>query len=340
MTQSAQGVPDAAQERCRAEPGPRHVHAADERRARDGVSVRSGIVTLLLLLLAAPLSAQDLDPRTYSYIPVNGSFLVVGLALSKGGLVTDATLPVPDLRAKTETSSVGFARSFSLFGRTAQAFGVIPYSWAQPADNPSDETANISRAGFSDMRLRLSVLVRGAPAAPVADIVKTPRRTILGTSLTVIAPTGQFFSDKVVNLGANRWAFKPEFAVSRPIGQRWLLDLYAALWMFTANDSFYPGTSTRTQAPLSTFQGHVSYDFRRQLWAAFDATYYVGGRSAVENVEADDRQSNVRLGGTVALPVGTRHSIKLAASRGAIVRFGTNFTTISVGWQTVWVDGE
>ena len=112
------------------------------------------------------------------------------------------------------------------------------------------------------MRLRLSVLLRGAPASTPAEIAKAPRRTILGASLTVSAPTGQFFPDKLINLGANRWAFKPEFAVSHPIGEKWLLDAYAGIWLFTANDSFYPGTALRTQEPMGTFQAHISYNFR------------------------------------------------------------------------------
>ena len=121
------------------------------------------------------------------------------------------------------------------------------------------------------------------------------------------------------------------------MSQTWLLDVYAGLWLFTANDSFYPGASVRTQAPMGSFQAHVSYNVTRKMWAAFNATYYVGGTSTIQGVKNDDRQSNLRLGGTLALPVGRRHSVKLAVSKGAIVRFGTNFTTYSVAWQTGWV---
>jgi len=299
---------------------------------------RSAMLAIsILLLVAAPVSAQDLDPRAYAHVPVDGTFLVAGFALSYGGIVTDPAIPVTDINATVETPSLGVARSFSLFGRTAQAFGALPYSWAQVSGQVQEEARSITRAGLSDMRLRLSVLVRGAPAASALDIAKAPRRTILGTSLTVVAPTGQFFPDRLINLGTNRWAFKPEFAVSQPIGQRWLLDAYAGLWLFTANDSFYPGTSVRTQASMAAFQAHVSYSFKPLMWAAFDATYYVGGRSTVDGIDNNDRQSNMRVGATFALPVGRRHSIKLAVSRGAIVRFGADFSTFSFGWQTAWV---
>ena len=300
--------------------------------------VRCSVVAgLCVLLLAAPLSAQDLDPRAYANVPVDGTFLVSGFSLSQGGVLSDPMLPVKDLRATVETPSLGIARSFSLFGRTAQAFVALPYSWAQVSGNVFGEAVDTTRAGFSDMRVRVSVLVRGAPAASVLEILKAPRRTILGASLTIVAPTGQYFSNKIINLGTNRWTFKPEFAVSQPIGERWLLDTYAALWLFTGNNSFYPGTLVRTQAPVLAFQAHVSYSLKQQMWAAFDATYYVGGRTAVEGIENDDRQANSRVGGTLVLPVGRRHSVKLAVSTGAVVRFGTDFTTVSIGWQTAWV---
>ncbi len=56
----------------------------------------------------------------------------------------------------------------------------------------------------------------------------------------------------------------------------------------------------------------------------------------MQRVENDDRQSNSRIGATLVLPVGRRHSVKLAVSRGAIIRYGADFSTISVGWQTGW----
>jgi len=303
-----------------------------------GARVRTAGGTLLcLLLIATPISAQDLDPRAYANVPVDATLFISGFAVSHGGVLTDPTLPLTDLNATSEAASVGAARTFSLFGRTAQAFGVVPYAWAQVSANVLGDAASVTRAGLSDMRLRFSVLVRGAPAASVREIAKAPRRTILGTSLTVVAPTGQFFSDKLINLGTNRWSLKPEFAVSQPMGERWLFDAYAGLWMFTEDASFYPGDSLRSQAPIGAFQAHVSYNFQPQTWAAFDATYYVGGTTTVDGRLNNDRLANTRIGATLALPVGRRHSVKLSVSRGAIIRFGSNFSTISIGWQSAWV---
>jgi hypothetical protein len=307
-------------------------------RFRDGARfLRWAAWAPCVLLLAEPLAAQDLDPRSYAHAPVNATFLVTGFSLSRGGVVTDPTLPVTDINATAETPVLGLAHSFGLFGKTAQAFAGLPYSWAQVSGKVQEETTSITRSGLSDMRLRLSVLLRGAPASTAAELIKRPRSTIVGVSVTASAPTGQFFPDRLINLGTHRWAFKPEFAVSHPIGAKWLFDAYAGVWLFTANDSFYPGTARRTQALMGTFQAHISYNFTRLAWAAFDATYYVGGQTTVSGVGKDDRQSNARLGGTMVFPVGKRHSIKVAVSRGAIIRIGANFTTVSIGWQTGWI---
>jgi hypothetical protein len=73
------------------------------------------------------------------------------------------------------------------------------------------------------------------------------------------------------------------------------------------------------------------------MWVALDLTFYTGGQSSVDGVEMDDRQSNSRIGATMVLPVGKRHSVKFAYSTGAIIRSGADFTSISAGWQTTFL---
>lgn len=294
------------------------------------------LAVLCQLLWATQMSGQDLDPRAYARVPVDVTVLVVGFAYSDGGVLTDNTSPIQDLQAKVQTPSLGVGYTFSLLGQTAQAFAALPYSWAQASALVTGQPQSTTRSGFSDSRFRFSVLLVGAPAVTVAGFATVPRQTVLGTSLTVVAPTGQFFPEKLINLGTNRWAFKPEIALSQPLGPRWLIDLYAGLWLFTTNHSFYPGTSVRTQEPLAAFQAHLSYNLQPLMWAAINATFYAGGLSSVDGVNMDDRLNNMRIGATLVLPIGDRHSVKIAASKGAVVRIGANFTTVSVAWQSTW----
>jgi hypothetical protein len=287
-----------------------------------------------LLFIIVKSQGQDLDPRAYARIPVRVTVIVAGFSYSDGGIVTDATLPVKDLNAKIGAPSLGIVRSFGLLGRTAQVSAALPYAWGEATAIIDGEQQSTSRSGLGDMRFRFSWLLLGAPAATLGEIAKAPRKTILGFSIGITTPTGQYFPDKLINIGTSRWAFKTELALSQPVGKRWLIDFYSGLWLFTKNDSYYPGSSVRTQNPLGAFQGHISYNIQPLMWAAFDCTFYTGGNSTIDGVEKDDRQSNSRVGATFVLPVGKRHSIKFAYSRGAIVRSGANFTTVSVGWQT------
>jgi hypothetical protein len=298
--------------------------------------LRSALGVLCLLIFAGPVSAQDLDPRAYARIPVDATLFVAGFVYSHGGVVTDPSSPVQDLHATVETPMLGIGRTFSLFGQTAQAFAFLPYSWAQVSGLVLGEDSSVTRSGLSDMRFRFSMLLWGAPALTAAEFAKAPRQTILGASFTVAAPTGQFFPERLINLGTNRWAFKPEIALSHPLDERWLIDLYAGVWLFTNNGSFYPGTSVRTQNPLAAFQAHLSYNVDPLTWAAIDLTYYAGGQSSVNSLYKDDRQNNSRIGATLNLPVGRQNSVKFAFSTGAIVRIGANFMTASIAWQMVF----
>ena len=291
---------------------------------------------VLIFSFTIRISAQDLDPRAYARVPVDATVLIAGFNYTYGSVVLDPTSPIQDLEAKVESPILGVARTFSLFGLTSQAFVVLPYSWAQASGKVFGEDSSITRSGFGDMRFRISTLFLGAPAATLEEFAKSSPQTVLGASLTVITPTGQFFSDKLINLGTNRWSIKPEIGLSYLVTKQWYIDLYAGVWFFTTNNSFYPGTSVRSQDPLLTFQTHVSYNINPLMWAAIDFTYYTGGQSSVNDIYNDDRQNNSRVGATFNFPISRQSAIKLAYSTGAVIRVGGNFSTISVAFQTAF----
>lgn len=293
------------------------------------------IVILLMILYTASL-AQDLDPRAYIWLPIKTNTLVTGFSYSHGGVVTDPTLPIQDLNASVQVVSMGYVHTFNLFGLTSQAMVALPYSWAQVSGKVVGQAQSISRSGLADTRLRLTVLLFGAPAVGLTEFMKAPKKTIVGASLNIIAPTGEFYSDKLINIGTHRWSIRPELALSKPVGKRWLIDIYSGVWFFTNNYSFYPGDALRTQKPMGTFQAHISYNITPRFWVALNTTFYVGGTSSVDELYNDDRQANARVGVTAVMPVGNRNSLKLSANTGAIVRVGQDFTTFSIGWQRSW----
>jgi hypothetical protein len=195
-----------------------------------------------------------------------------------------------------------------------------------------EDARSVERAGWADTRVRFAVNLLGGRAMALPEFMRRKPSTTLGTSLVVSIPTGQYFDDKLVNIGTNRWAFKPEIGVSHPAGP-WTLELYGGGWFFTDNDA-YLGNQRREQNPILSLQSHVGYTIQSRLWVAADVTYYVGGRVVTNGVPAADRQDNLRVGLTTSLPVGRSNAVKLAWSRGAITRLGGNFDTWAIAWQT------
>jgi hypothetical protein len=260
---------------------------------------------------------------------------VVALGRSTGGVVFDPTLPITDVEATVSAATLGAGVTFPLAGRLALLTAALPYVVGRMEGSVAEESRRISRSGLADARVKLSINLWGNPALGARDFARTPRRGVVGASLTAAAPTGQYDPHKLINVGGNRWAFKPEIGVSKPAG-RWDLDAYAGVWLFTANDRFYPADARRTQTPVIAFQGHASYHLTRRAWAALDYTYYRGGSTRIDDGPSTSLQENMRLGATLALPLAAGHSLKIAYSTGATTRIGADFTTITVAWQRVW----
>jgi hypothetical protein len=282
-------------------------------------------------------AAQDLEPRAYAASPVGTNFLALAAVRSSGGVLVDPSLPIEDVQATVSSLSVGFGRTFSLFGRTALVGAGLPFARANVSGRVGEEAGRVIREGMADLRIRLAVNLVGGRAVTVREFAGARRPTIVGVSLVTVPPLGKYDRTRLINLGANRWAFKPEVGVSHAI-QRWTIDAYAGVWLFMENDEFYTGASVRAQRPIVSIQTHASYTFRPRLWIAADATWYSGGSTTVDGVAKRDLQRNSRIGATLSLPLPGQQSIKFAGSAGATTRIGSDFTTFAAAWQVSWFD--
>ena len=294
----------------------------------------AGVVFLAALLQAGAIAAQELEPRAYSPSPTGTTFIAVTATRSAGGVFTDPSAPIKDTDAEIGVLGLGIGYSFGLFGKSALVLGALPVTWGKVSGAIQEERHEVTRRGLADPRIKMSMILAGSKAMRSAEFARAPRRTIVGASVTVVPPVGQYDPVKLVNLGSNRWAFKPEVGLSIPL-QRWTLDTYAAVWMFTDNGEYFRGGSVRHQDPIVALQAHVVYTLARRAWLAGDMTWYGGGESTVDGAPASGSYHNTRLGGTFALPIGTRQSVKVGYSTGATTRLGADFQTITIGWQ--WV---
>ena len=288
-----------------------------------------------LLPVAVSAAAQELEPRAYSPSPVGTTFLVLSATRSAGGVFTDAAAPLSDVEATVGVLGVTAGHTFEIGHRQALVLALLPIAWGEASGRVGENRREVSRRGLGDSRVRFSMILAGSPAMTPAEFARAPRRTIVGASVTLAPPTGGYEPERLVNLGANRWAFKPEVGVSHPAG-RWTLDAYAGVWFFTANNDYYPGSTRREQDPILTIQGHVSRTIGRSAWLAANATWYRGGTTRIDRVDKMDLQENTRVGATLSLPLAARQSIKVAYSAGATTRIGADFRTLTVAWQMVF----
>jgi hypothetical protein len=293
-------------------------------------------VAIVFASAVPPASAQDLEPRAYAAAPVGLRFLLVATGRSSGGVLVDPSLPIEDAHATVNSLIVGTGVTVNLFGRTALAVAAVPYAWVSASGSVGETTRTASRSGLADPRFKLSVNLLGGRALTAREFASARRPTIVGLSMTLGPPLGRYQPAKLVNIGANRWSFKPELGVSHAIG-RWTVEGYGGVWLFSPNDDFYTGASVRTQKPVVALQAHASYTVRPRLWLALNGTWYSGGTTTVDGREKGDLQRNSRLGATVSLPVTRQQSLKVTASTGATTRSGADFQTIGVAWQLSWM---
>jgi hypothetical protein len=284
-----------------------------------------------LLAVASTAQAQSIEPRSFSNAPVGVNFLIIGYAFTRGGLSFDPTVPVKDPKLTTSSAVLAYARVFDLAGMSAKFDVAAPFTWlsgtAQYANQPVAREVN----GFGDARFRLSVNFLGAPAMSLREFASYKQDWIVGGSLQGSVPTGQYDDTRLINLGTNRWFFKPELGVSKALGPL-TLEFTTSATVYTANTNFFGG-NTRTQDPIYALQSHAIYNFGSGIWVSADATYFAGGQTAINRLMDNDLQQNWRFGTTASFPLDRLHSIRLYASHGAYARTNNNYDLIGIDFQ-------
>jgi hypothetical protein len=295
-------------------------------------SFARGLLPALPLLAAgAAAQAQDIEPRAFSNAPVGVNFLITGYAFTRGGASFDPAVPVTDPKFTTSNAVLAYARVFDLAGMSAKFDAIAPFTWlsgtAQLANRPVERKVD----GLGDARFRVSVNFFGAPAMSLPEFRSYRQDVIVGGSLQVSAPTGQYDNTRLVNLGTNRWFFKPQLGVSKALGPL-TLEFMPSVTVYTANTDFYYGRR-RTQEPIYSLQGHAIYSIGSGIWVSGDVTYFTGGATAINGRRDNDLQRNWRFGTTVSFPLDALHSIRLYASHGAFARTNNSYDLVGIDLQ-------
>lgn len=292
---------------------------------------------LLLVLVTAPLTAQELAPRAYWPAPRGTTLVSLGYSYSTGDVLVDPSLPVEDVDTQTHGLSFSYLRFFSLDGRTASWNVEIPTARSSFDALLNGMSASRRVTGFADMRIRLAVNLLGAPSMTPAEFraFRKDPRGAFGASLRIQAPTGKYNPDRAANIGTNRWAFKPELGYLHPFGDRWVAEVDLGVWIYGDNSDFLG--QRLEQDPLASAELHLVRRQRAGFWTSLDLNFFYGGRTTVDSVRKDTLQKNSRFGVTFAYPFSRHHAVKLAFSTNLTTESGGDYDSAILAYTFVWI---
>jgi hypothetical protein len=296
--------------------------------------VESLFLTGILCISAHFAIGQDLEPRSYANLPTGTNALALVYAYSKGNILTDPSKPIAGAEMKAHNLGFGYVRTFGLFQKLARVQFTIPYTFLSGKATINGRDTAAARNGFGDARIRLGINLFGSPALSPKEFRNYKQKTIFGISLVTSVPLGLYYKDKLINLGSNRWAFKPEVGISRRF-RNFYAEAYAGIWFFTKNKS-YLVNKLQEQEPVFSLQGHFNYYFKNQMWIGVNGNWFDGGETRVNEVPTGNLQDNWRIGATWSVPVNWQHSFKLQFHIGAFTSTGYDYNLAALSYQYVF----
>jgi hypothetical protein len=296
---------------------------------------------LVLLVLGAPwlCRAQDLEPRRWSHLPIGTSFAGAAYSYTEADIFFDPVQQIEDVEMELHTWTAHYLYSFELFQKSARIGFVQPYQEGHWDGLVNGVPASIERNGFADSVLRFAINLYGAPPLKGKEFAayraKVDVETIVGGALSVQLPTGEYMEDKLINLGTNRYTFRPQFGVVHNRG-KWSMELTGEASLYTDNNDFFNGNKLEND-PLYTAQTHLVYTFLPGLWAALSVGYGYGGEATINGVDKNDTREYLAWAFSAGFPITPALGIKVGylGSR-AQEPVGQDSDTIATGFLIFW----
>jgi hypothetical protein len=297
-------------------------------------------VCFALAILHVPdqARAQFTDAHTYDNTPVGTNQLELSYAYAHANASIDTSLVIAGAKFNLNQGMIDYTRYFGLLHRLMWVEAGVPI--AGLGGSISGTPIRGSVTGVGDSSYQIGMLLKGGPALSVAQFENYKPTTTLGVSLTLTAPTGLHRPDKVLNLGSDRWLFKPEVALSQPFGpeQKWQVDAYASVYFYTDNTSYH-GRQILRQEPLPGVEGHISYSFNDSVWASLDTRYSFRGTTFLNGVDQSNAQQNFILGSEVNVSLNSRNSLLFEFAKALVHQNGPAVIGFSVKYDYTWGKG-
>ena len=282
---------------------------------------------------------QDIEPRRWNPLPIKTNVLAVGYANTSGDIIFDPLLQAEDVTVKVNSVVVSYIRPFKIGNKLARFDVVLPYVNATWNGLLNGVPASVKRDGFADPRLRFSMNLSGAPALTGKELQEFlaahPVYTTVGISLAVTLPLGQYFEEKLINLGQNQFVFRPQVGFVHN-WKKWSYELTGSVSFFSRNPNFSDGQNKRLD-PVFALQTHLIKMFKPRYWASISLAYGLGGQSVVNRQPNNDERGDVQYGFSFGFPIIKKQGLKVFYVHSETVKdVGSNLNVLGLGWSMVF----
>jgi hypothetical protein len=185
----------------------------------------------------------------------------------------------------------GYARTFSLFDRSAMAAIILPMGRISGDVTVAGKTFNQSTSGFGDPMLEFDINVLGPRAQKnIPDAIRYEPGFSVDLLIDLAFPIGEYDNNQPLNIGQNRWYGRLGFPIIWQLGswvpgKRTTLEFLPAVWFFGDNDD-YVGQTLETD-PMFQLDAHLTRDFTEHFWGSLDAAWYSGGKATIDGASGE-----------------------------------------------------
>jgi hypothetical protein len=263
-------------------------------RRRSGV-VRLALASALALSVLAALPASAQTPARFYWKTLSDANAVPVIVNSISGNTNpfDPAHTVVSGDAKVDATMAlgGYARTFTLFGRSALGAALVPMGRISGSATVDGRTATQFTNGFGDPMVEFNLNLIGPKAQrSIPDVIRYEPGFSVDLLTDLFLPIGKYNNTQPLNLGQNRWYGRVGSTVIWQLGpwipgKRTTLEFLPAVWLFGPNSDFV-GKTLETD-PKFQLDAHLTRDFTEHLWGSLDTTWYTGGKPTVDGVAGE-----------------------------------------------------
>jgi hypothetical protein len=189
-----------------------------------------------------------------------------------------------DGRIESNVLALRAARFFQIGDTTLAGVAVLPWSDSQTTPAPLASALGAKAQGLSDLRLGLAAwLINDKTSA-----------NYLGLSGMLIAPTGEYDAQQVLNPGENRWRFVLSAGWQKDITPRFLIELSPEIAFYGDNDS-YAGNRRLEQRSSQALTGYLRWRVTPAWHVHVGGQLNRGGETRINGVDQRNPANNERV---------------------------------------------